>query len=248
MQNIKISWLISGCLLCTSIGVQAIPVGLEISLLIDTSGSISTSEFNLQKQGYVDAFNDPTIQDAIASGDGVAVTLIYWSSAGQQSQAVPWTLLNDRSSATAFATQIGSTRRPFSGNTGPGSAINFAKPLFDNNGYEGRKLIMDVSGDGIANTGSNTAQARDSAIANGITINGLPIANGQSSVVTWYANNVIGGPGAFYIAANDFNDFGDTVKRKIGLEVAPIPIPGALSLLGSGILSLFSLRSKVRES
>ena len=44
---------------------SATPVGLELTLMLDVSGSISASEFDLQKSGYVQAFNSAAVQNAI---------------------------------------------------------------------------------------------------------------------------------------------------------------------------------------
>ena len=41
---------------------KAVPVDLELSLLIDVSGSVSASEFNLQRGAYVDAFKSDSLQ------------------------------------------------------------------------------------------------------------------------------------------------------------------------------------------
>ena len=63
---------------------KADAVGLELMLLVDVSGSVNATEYNLQKQGYVDAFNNATVQNAITNsqGGGIAVTYIEWSGVG----------------------------------------------------------------------------------------------------------------------------------------------------------------------
>jgi len=54
---------------------QAVPVSLELALLVDVSGSVNATEYNLQKTGYIDAFNNIGLQNAIASlPGGIAVT------------------------------------------------------------------------------------------------------------------------------------------------------------------------------
>ncbi|WP_235006707.1 DUF1194 domain-containing protein, partial [Calothrix rhizosoleniae] len=45
-------------------------VATELVLSVDVSGSVNTTEFNLQKQGYVDAFRDTTIQQQISNLTG----------------------------------------------------------------------------------------------------------------------------------------------------------------------------------
>jgi len=49
-------------------------------LLVDVSGSVDASEYSLQKTGYVNAFKDAAVQDAIAGLDkGIAVTYAEWT-------------------------------------------------------------------------------------------------------------------------------------------------------------------------
>ena len=163
---------VAATMVAASLGMStpanAIPVALELQLLVDVSGSVDANEFNLQKGGYVAAFQDPVIQAAIAAlagSGGIAVQYISWSGADQQTVQVGWTHITDAASANAFAAAINATVRPFSGNTAPGSAINFGTPLFLNNGFEGTRLVMDVSGDGAQNEGASTPAARDDAAA-----------------------------------------------------------------------------------
>lgn len=44
---------------------EAVPLDLELSLLVDVSGSVSGSEFSLQRGGYSAAFRSGRLQDLI---------------------------------------------------------------------------------------------------------------------------------------------------------------------------------------
>lgn len=220
---------------------SATAVALELALLVDVSGSVDANEYNLQKNGYVNAFNDPAIHAAIASvTGGIAVTYIEWASGNQQAQLVGWTHLTDATSSGAFASAISGTSRAFNGNTGPGSAINFATPLFGSNNFEGGRWVIDVSGDGTQNSGADTSDARDAFLAAGTaagvtaSINGLAIGN--QTLVNWYIANIQGGPNSFVIQAATFQDFDAAVRTKIGREVTnTVPEPISLALVGMAL-------------
>lgn len=228
---------------------QAIPVDLELALLVDVSGSVNGSEFATQRDGYAAAFIDPGLIDAVVSGDigAIAVSFWYWSGSTQQQQAVGWTLIHDAASAAAFSTSIASAARPFFGATAPGSAINAVFPTFATNGFEGTFQKMDVSGDGTQNSGASTPGAVQAALAAGIDqVNGLPI--GSQALIDWYAANVVGGAGAFNQPAGSFADFQPALLTKLEREItesSPVPEPGTLVLFGVGLTFVaFRLRRK----
>jgi hypothetical protein len=227
-----------------STGARAVVVDVELQLLVDVSGSISTTEFNLQRSGYVSAFQNAAVQAQIANNpNGVAVELIYWSGSAQQQVAVGWTHLTDAASANAFAAAIGAAARPFSGNTAIQSALNFGAGQFGANGFEGTKLIIDISGDGTDNNSPGAllpTVGRDNALAVVDTINGLVIG-GSVTVLNHYTSNVIGGTGAFVTGAANFTAFANAVANKIFRETGgtgDIPEPATLLLFGIGLAGM----------
>lgn len=216
-----------------------IDVDLELSLVVDTSGSISNAEFALQRGGYSAAFRTPGIQSQITStANGrlgkIAVNLIYWSGAAQQVEAVGWTLLDSAAACNAFADAIDATIRTFDGQTSVSNALNFATPRFATNGFDGFRKVIDISSDGENNDGPAVAPARANALANVDAINALTI--GDASLLAYYTNNVIGGDGSFALQAPTFEAFRSAIFQKLTFE---IPTPGAAATLGlAGLLGL----------
>lgn len=216
-------------------------VDVELVLAVDVSWSMDSGEQRLQRDGYIAAFRSPEVQRAILEGahGKVAVTYVEWAGAFSQVVVVPWLLIDSRETADGFAYRLSNEEPARERRTSIAAAIDFAAGLFDGNGFSGMRRVIDVSGDGPNNQGRLVTAARDAAVAHGITINGLPLmttgdANGYLSWGTiadldrYYADCVIGGPGAFMIPVTDWAQFPQAVRRKLVMELAggwPPPAP-----------------------
>jgi uncharacterized protein DUF1194 len=206
-------------------------VDLALVLAVDASGSVDQVRFELQKQGYVAAFRHPRVIGAIQSGpaQSIAVIMMQWTGPALQVTAVPWTKISDAASANALADAIARAPRAlFSGGTSISGAIDTSMALLFDNPYRAARRVIDISGDGANNRGRSVNQARDEAIARGVGINGLPILAIEPDLDRYYKDNVIGGPGAFMIAARDYETFADAILKKLIAEIAAVK-PGELA-------------------
>ena len=207
---------------CTPVFAQT-AVDLQLVLAVDASGSVDQRRFELQMQGYVAAFRDPRVLQAIQAGvtQAIAVTMVQWTGPALQIQVLPWTLINDATTAHAFAAAIMATpRRLFSGGTSISGVIDYAVPLLQESPFKGTRRVIDISGDGSNNRGRPAASARDDAVRTGIIINGLPILALEPDLERHYLDHVIGGPGAFVIAAETYETFADAIIKKLIREMA----------------------------
>ena len=198
-------------------------VDLQLVLAVDASGSVSEERFELQKRGYVAAFRSPQLVRAIGSGPAraIAVTVVQWTGPTLQVQVVPWMIVNDEASMGRLAVAIAAApRQLFGGGTSISGAIDHALTLFGAGPFRGGRRVIDISGDGRNNRGRSAAEARDDAVRAGASINGLPILAIEPDLEEFYRDNVIGGPGAFVIAAASFASFADAILKKLIIEIS----------------------------
>ncbi len=200
-----------------------VAVDLHLVLAVDCSGSVDYTRFELQKRGYVAAFRNPQVLEAIRGGENqsIAVTMFQWTGPLLQAEIVPWTQVKDEASANSVASLIETTpRRIFGGGTSISGAIDYAMRSFPRSPFKGERRVIDVSGDGSNSNGRSVTRARDEAVAAEVNINGLPILAWEPYLDQYYKANVIGGPGAFMIVAEDFNVFADAILKKMITEIA----------------------------
>ena len=227
-KTIRRTTLLAALLLGATMAANGAEPTVDIALVIavDVSLSIDAEEFALQRAGYAAAFRDERVVEAIAGGavGAVAVTYMQWSGAREQQQIVGWRLIDDRASAARFAAAVAAADRIVAGgSTSLSGAIDVAGRLLQQSGYAAERRIIDISGDGANNSGRLPNFARDEAVAQGITINGLAILKNEPQLDFYYKENVVGGRGAFVQTAADFGDFAAAILAKLIREVAALP-------------------------
>jgi hypothetical protein len=209
-------------------------VDLLLVLAVDISRSVDERKFRLQRDGYAEALVNPRVMTAIRSGlnGRIAITFIEWSGVAEQTIVADWTLIGSEEEAETLATRIRASPRAFMGRTAIGSAIEFAMLQFARSPYQSDRHLIDVSGDGTNNSGIDVVEARQSALAQGITINGLAILSEEplpfnpmhthppGGLLNYYENNVVGGANSFAIAAESHEAFGTAILAKLIKEIA----------------------------
>jgi hypothetical protein len=206
------------------------PVDVELVLAVDMSQSMDAGEHALQRRGYLSALTHPDVLGAIRSGiyGRVAITYVEWGGAFAQAVAVPWTLIEDEASAEGFATALAARPIRTIHGTSLSGALAFAASLFDDNGYDGLRRVIDVSGDGPNSSGGPVAPMRDAVLERGLIVNGLPIMLREPGYTPWsipdldlyYADCVIGGPGAFVLPVDEPSQLAAAIRQKLVLEIA----------------------------
>jgi len=229
-------------------------VDLELVLAMDGSGSISADEFILQLEGTASAFEDPSIKQAILSGPlgKIAVSVMVWSDAAFKKEHMGWHIIGSEESASKFANLVRTfhtlttrTAGVGGGGTGIGSGVGFALEMLASNGIDGLRKTIDVSGDGIETDpwfreAIMMPGAKVVANSNNVQINGLPILTIDfPRLDQYYRENVITGPGAFIVTAQNFDDFGRAIRVKLWREISSSIsnndyVPPARAIFASG--------------
>jgi Protein of unknown function (DUF1194) len=226
--------LIAAAILVPAAARAAEDVDLLLVLAVDVSRSIDATKFQLQREGYAAAVADPHVLEAISAGrtGRIGLTFVEWSGVGAQKVVIDWTTIGDADSAKGFGDRLLEAPRSFADRTSISGAIEFAMGQFDKAPFAAARHTIDVSGDGTNNAGRDVAMLRDEAVAKGITINGLVIlsdnpmswnpdhTNPPGGLANYYRNNVVGGPSAFVMVAENFNSFGQAIIKKMIAEVA----------------------------
>lgn len=196
------------------VGREAVRVALVLAL--DVSASVDFDEFALMAGGLAAALRDPAVQGA--TGGPVALAALFWSEA--QQVAVPWALLAAAADWAAFADALDAApRAPRAGATATGEALVAALALLARCPWPAQRQVVDVSGDGAANRGRPPAPVRDLGVAAGVTINALAVMDEEPDLPAHFAQEVIGGPGAFVMECPDYAAFAEAMRRKLLREL-----------------------------
>lgn len=145
--------------------------------------------------------------------------VVEWSGAKDQKIVVPWTLVHNATSARQAAGAISNAPRATTGVTSISAAIDFGIYQQKQSPFNAHRQVIDISADGVNNSGDITMFSRDRAINAGITINALTIRTDVSILDAYFLSSVTGGPGSFVMVAKDYAAYGTAIKRKLLREI-----------------------------
>jgi hypothetical protein len=218
---------------------RAQDVDLLLVLASDVSRSVDTRKFQLQREGYAAALSNRRVVEAIQSGPHgkIAICFVEWSGATSVKLVIDWTIVGDAASARKIGDQMIELPRSFADRTSISAGLEFAFAQLERSPYKAARRTIDVSGDGTNNSGRDIASVRDEVTAKGVTVNGLVIlsdsplpwnpehTNPPGGLGEYYRRNVIGGPGAFVMVAENHDSFGQAIVKKMIAEIAWNPPP-----------------------
>jgi hypothetical protein len=109
-----------------------------------------------------------------------------------------------------------------------GDALLHAGALFAAAPWRAEERTVDLSGDGPDMRSLVAAPAaRDALVAQGVVVNGLAIEASSAwrdgRLAALYERDVMGGPGAFVMRAEDRHDFARALRAKLIREIAARP-------------------------
>lgn len=193
---------------------------VALVLALDVSGSVDAVEYRLQARGLSEALGDPIVSEALVTAQAL-VAVVQWSGKPHQQVVVPWTATDTHEDVAALRADVEAAPRAFINySTGIGEAMRVSIDLFETAPRTCRRKVIDVSGDGPSNEGSDPEALRASLDAAQITVNGLAIEGSEDGIAEYYRNHVAHGLGSFVEVAKNYKDFPRAIRKKLLRELA----------------------------
>ncbi|NOT71708.1 MAG: DUF1194 domain-containing protein [Hyphomicrobium sp.] len=245
---------LAALLLVPAVHAQEAQVDTALIVSIDVSNSVDGDRYKLQMEGIAKALEDPGVIEAIIGGPngGILFSMVTW--ADRPALALPWVKIASKEDALALAARV--RKLPLQG----GEFTCMTKMLRSANDKivpqipaKALRVVIDVSGDGPDNCNADEPieTVRDELVANGVTINGLPILDGANAGATtggvvapgaepntaakptdgsksleeWFKTHVQGGTGSFVLPANGYSDFARAIRQKFIIEISGLVPP-----------------------
>ncbi|GFD83854.1 hypothetical protein KUL118_67160 [Tenacibaculum sp. KUL118] len=223
---------LSGCLLFlfSLIVSPLVFAKTDLVFIVDGSGSISATDWNIQRQGIVSALQDPLV---VPRDGEITVTVVQFASTARIE--FPYRVIDSEADAQAAINAVQSMSQ-YSGSTGPGYGIALAtNHLIGNGALEEDFQSYCMSTDGSPNSGPSVSSTISSAQSAAFTLDRFSViaiedppffyaADAQSN----YGSQVFGGGAVFVV--NNFTQFASFVGslclgeplKLVGMEVTQV--------------------------
>lgn len=203
-----------------------------LALGFDVSGSVDAREYRLQLDGLAAALTADDVRAAFLTQPETPVRLMMyeWSGLSNQRIVIPWTTIRNSDDLDRIAARLLNTpQRSVDDNaTAIAAAMMFGATELMRQGDCWQKTL-DISGDGPANIGVHPRAVTEETLGD-VTINGLVIGpksranttknlHNVKSLLTYYSEFVLLGPGAFVETAESHTDFAVAMRRKLIREL-----------------------------
>lgn len=229
-----------GLLTTCAVAQEGPPVDTALVVSVDVSNSVDEGRYKLQMEGIAKALEDPSVIDAITGGSagGILFSMVTW--ADTPSFVIPWIRIANKADALAAARRVRSLPQQGGEFTCMTRMLRSANDkIVPQIPAKASRIIIDVSGDGPDNCNAEEPidKVRNELVANGVTINGLPILldtpedsallpkavpGGKPPLEQWYREHVMGGPSSFVLPALGYGDFERAIRQKFVIEVSSL--------------------------
>lgn len=200
-------------------------VDTALVVSVDVSNSVDAHRYKLQMEGIATALEDPEVLKTILNGPNASIffSMVTW--ADRPRQVIGWERISSPAEAAVVANKVRRLPRQTGEFTCVSSMLrSISDKVVSQIPAKPFRTIVDVSGDGRENCNPDEepAAVRDELAASGVTVNGLPILEGDEgdTLEQWYRDNVMAGPGSFVLPANGFGDFGRAIRQKFIMEIS----------------------------
>lgn len=198
----------------------AVACHTALLLAVDVSNSVDVGEYRIQADGIAAALADPVVIDAMVQGNN-RLAIMHWSGLDMQKMVLPWTHIRTPADMLALSQRAGALPRAFfGGNTAVGEAMSTAIAEVTLQ-TDCERRVIDMSGDGSDNAGTDVPSARRRAERAGITVNGLAIEGLGRAITSYYQRSVTTRDG-FVETAQGFVDFARAIRVKIRREISRV--------------------------
>jgi hypothetical protein len=204
--------------------VEAAPcVDTALVLAIDGSGSISDTEYDLQRRAFAEAFKDADVAGTLTSAGNVALSLVIWGDGEFSPDRTGWYIVENGQGVEAFVDDMLARPRRTWGNTDIGAGIWHALDMLQEICAHNR--VINVSGDGKATIAAKRKviptlpMARRRAKEMEVTINGLAMSGQVPDLSDYYARHVLTGHRSFVVEARRREDFDVAIRKKLRREL-----------------------------